>query len=146
MPLEVPSSRTFVKYVWAARYQCVRLRVPRTSRTRGTRCAARLRTASQPARVSSLSIPSFLAPAPARRLPRRVAHHDEPSAEDRGARDERARPLRGQEDRGAHREEDEEDCQHEPALPGARRPPAPSIPLRGKPVPRRRHGYCTVTE
>src|SRR5262249_7629462 len=137
IPLGVPSSRTLVKCSWAARYQRVRLRVPRSSKTSGTRRSGRFRIDSQSARVSSLSMPSCPPPAPAGGLARRVPPRGERPPEDRGVRAEGARPLRGKEDRGAHRQEDEEDRQHEPALPGARRPPSPSIALRGEPEPPR---------
>src|SRR6266478_1441143 len=56
MLLGVPRSRTLVKYCLESRYQCSRLRVPRTSRTRGIRPSGIFRMESQSARVSSLSM------------------------------------------------------------------------------------------
>src|SRR5262245_7350434 len=56
MLLGVPRSKTLVKCCLESRYQCSRLRVPRTSRTRGVRPSGIFRIESQSARVSSLSI------------------------------------------------------------------------------------------
>src|SRR5207245_5843019 len=141
MLLGVPSSRTFVKCSWVRRYQCLRLRVPLTSRASGILRCGMFRMESQSARVSSLSMrASLLAPAPPRRLAFQIADRDERGTEDGGVCDEANGLPRRQDDDGAQGQQCHEGRQHEPALPGAGRPPAPAVALCREPVVRRGHG------
>src|SRR5262245_9243696 len=77
---------------------------------------------------------SLLAPAPARRLTLHVADGHQPEAQNGGVGHEAQGLLRRQEEDRAQRQQGKEDGEHEPALPGARRSPSPSIALRWEPV------------